>query len=290
MGDLMRCGVMGAVMALGVGISAGGAWGAGKSQYSIFNPTPDRLMREMTTDRPDTTETPFTIDAGHVQIESTAFGFARSHADAAGGVLDAYEVWASNVRIGLTNNAEINFVWQPYGKTRYRQPGAATETASGTGGLDIRAKVNLWGNDDFERQGSALALLPYITLPTDARNGISPEHVEGGLLVPLEIALPHNFGIGLNGRVAWVRGEASERYNAEYLGTAALSYDWTNTFGTYGEIVVDYAPADQSTAVTLGGGITYAVTKNLQLDAGVNFGVTSAVDRYNPFIGIATRF
>jgi hypothetical protein len=38
------------------------ALGADKSQYSLFNPTPERLLRDMTTDRPDTTESPFTVD------------------------------------------------------------------------------------------------------------------------------------------------------------------------------------------------------------------------------------
>ncbi len=289
MGDLMVHRLFGALVALGT-IVPGGVSAADKSRYSLFNPTPDRLMRAMTTDRPDTTETPFTIDAGHVQIESTAFGFSRSHADAAGGVLDTYETATTNVRIGLTNDVEINFVWQPYGWTRYRQTGLVAESASGVGGLDIRAKVNLWGNDDFERRGSALALLPYITLPTDAHNGISPEHAGGGLLVPLEFALPHDFGIGFNGRVAWMRDEASGSYRAEYLGTAALSYEWTSVFATYCEIVIDHAPANATTAVALGAGLTYAVTENLQLDAGVNFGVTTDADRFNPFVGVATRF
>jgi hypothetical protein len=30
--------------------------------------------------------------------------------------------------------------------------------------------------------------------------------------------------------------------------------------------------------------------KNLQLDAGINVGITSAADRINPFIGISRRF
>jgi hypothetical protein len=32
------------------------------------------------------------------------------------------------------------------------------------------------------------------------------------------------------------------------------------------------------------------MSKNVQLDAGVNFGVTSAADRFNPFVGLAVRF
>lgn len=38
-----------------------------KSGYHLFNPTPTALMREMSTDRPDQTESAYTADAGHFQ-------------------------------------------------------------------------------------------------------------------------------------------------------------------------------------------------------------------------------
>ena len=42
---------------------------------------PRDQLRDLTTDRPDTTESPFTIDPGHVQIETTLFGYARAPRD-----------------------------------------------------------------------------------------------------------------------------------------------------------------------------------------------------------------
>jgi hypothetical protein len=160
-----------------------------KSSYTLFNPTPDRLLRDMTTDRPDVTESPFTVDAGHVQFETTLFGFARSARDAAGAVSDSYELGTTNVRIGLTNDVEAGFVWQPYGIVRtHGGPGEAVRQ-SGIGGLELRGKVNLWGNDTFDKTGSALALMPFVAFPTDRHNGISPEFAEGGLIVPFAVKL-----------------------------------------------------------------------------------------------------
>src|SRR5687767_13300570 len=40
-----------------------------KSQYTLFNPVPRDMRRELSPDRPDRTESPFTVDAGHVQVE-----------------------------------------------------------------------------------------------------------------------------------------------------------------------------------------------------------------------------
>ena len=56
----------------------------------------------MTTDRPDTTESPFTVDAGRVQVETNLLGFSRSRPDADGVVTDTYEFATTNIRIGLT--------------------------------------------------------------------------------------------------------------------------------------------------------------------------------------------
>jgi hypothetical protein len=272
--------------------SAGQVLGADKSGYSLFDPTPDRLLRDMTTDRPDTTESPFTVDAGHIQIESNLFGYARSRPEEDGTVTESYELATTNIRIGLTNSTEINVVWQPYGSVRTRPAGVGGASHdSGIGGVDIRGKINLWGNDTFEKTGSALALLPFVTLPTDEDNGISPEHVEGGLIVPLALALPHKFGLGLNGGVVWVKDDDAGGYHAEYLASAALAYEWTDKLGTYYEVAANFNTDDpRGDIVVLGTGVTYAVTENLQLDAGVNFGVTSASDRVNPFVGVSTRF
>ncbi len=40
-----------------------------KSGYNLFNPVPENLMRELSPDRPDETESPYTVDAGHYQLE-----------------------------------------------------------------------------------------------------------------------------------------------------------------------------------------------------------------------------
>ena len=40
-----------------------------KSGFQLFNRVPDSLLRELSPDRPDKTESPYTVDAGHFQIE-----------------------------------------------------------------------------------------------------------------------------------------------------------------------------------------------------------------------------
>jgi len=266
---------------------------ADKSAYSLGSPTPDRLLRELSTDRPDTTESPFTVDAGRFQIESNLFAYVRSRPDSEGAVTDSYRFATTNIRIGVTSAAEINVVLRPHEvvHTRPLAPAEAFRNA-GVGGLDIRAKFNVWGNDSFDKPGAtALALLPFVTLPTDRSNGVSPEHALGGLIVPYAIKLTDKFGLGLNAGVVYLKDSAAAGYHAEYLSSASLSYEWSEKFGTYYEVAGLFGREDPlGDIVILGTGFTYKLSKNMQFDAGVNVGVTRAADRVNPFLGISTRF
>jgi len=274
-------------------VSGAEALGADKSQYWLFNPTPDKLLREMTTDRPDITESPFTVDAGHVQFETTLVGYTRSAPDQERTVSDEFDFFTTNLRIGITNSAEFDLVWQPYGTIRSRQEDPLRIFhQSGIGGLNLRAKFNLWGNDSFEKPGAtALALLPFVLLPTDRHNGISPEFVAGGIVVPLAIKLSEKWEVALNGGLVHLKEDAESRYHTEYLASTSFSYEWSEKLGTYYEIAGRFNTENPlGDPVVLGTGFTYKLSNNVQFDAGVNVGVTRAADRINPFVGISSRF
>lgn len=245
--------------------------------------------RDLTTDRPDVTESPFTVDAGHIQIETTLLGYTRSRRDPAGRVTDSYEFATSNLRIGLTDRLEVDVVWQPYGIADLRAGGS---TARGIGSVDLRAKFNLWGNDGIAKPGdTALALLPYVTLPTDGANGIGDSEVAFGLIVPLAIELGDGFGLGLNAAANFTRAADDPTYDAAVLTSASLAYEWTPRLGTYAEVVWEFSRAGaEGDVVTLDTGFTYGLGKDWQIDAGINIGVTRAADPIAPFIGITARF
>jgi outer membrane putative beta-barrel porin/alpha-amylase len=235
---MTRSAAIGYVATIVLVVSGPEALGADKSQYWLFNPTPDKLLREMTTDRPDITESPFTVDAGHVQFETTLLGYTRSAPNQERTVTDEFDFFTTNMRIGITNSAEFDLVWQPYGTVRTRQEDPLRIFhQSGIGGLNLRAKFNLWGNDSFEKPGAtALALLPFVMLPTDRHNGISPEFVAGGIVVPLAVKLSEKWEVALNGGLVHLKEGAESRYHTEYLASASFSYEWSEKFGTYYEI------------------------------------------------------
>ncbi|MCX9148324.1 transporter [Erythrobacter sp. WG] len=249
----------------------------------------DRL-RDLTTDRPDIAESPYTVDPGHIQIETTLIGYTRSRRDPAGVATDSYEFATSNLRIGLTDRLELDLVWQPYGIVDPRRGGAP---ARGIGSVTIRAKYNLWGNDGPSQPGdTALGLLPYVTLPTDADNGVSEREVSFGLIVPVALELGGGFALGMNAGANFTREDARDRFDASVLAVASLGFAWTERLGSYAEVAWEFSRGgpDGGDVVTLDTGLTFRIAENWQLDAGINVGVTRAADPIAPFIGFAARF
>ena len=253
----------------------------------------DGPLRSLTTDRPDLTESPFTVNSGHIQVESTIIGYAESRTERDGTRHESFEFATTNVRFGLTGRSELNLAWQPYGTIKTHQRARVHDQRDdGVGSLQIRAKVNLFGNDRFDRVGdTALALLPFVTIPTDRNNGISTSDLEGGIIIPFAVVLPRNFGLGLNAGVSAIKDEGDSGYDVELFLSAALAYEWTPRFGTYYEVAATLRPDNSiENIVLIGTGFTYALGENTQLDGGINFGITDASDRWAPFVGLTQRF
>ena len=247
-----------------------------KRGYSLFNPTPRDLWRPLSADRPDFTESPITVNAGAVQVELSFVDYARD------GDRNALSVAPANIKVGLLNDVDLQFVFDPYVDSD-----DGMTTSSGFGDLQFRLKINLWGNDGG---ASAFAFMPFITVPTGA-DGISSDHVEGGLIFPFAMDLTDDVGLGLMFETDFVYDDQDDGYDTEFVGTGVVGLDVTSEFGLYLEgIGITSTDSDVDFRGILGGGLTYSITDDLVLDAGVNVGLTGDTDDVNVFTGITVRF
>jgi hypothetical protein len=259
---------------------------ADKSRYHLFNPTPRELMREMVTDRPDATEAAYTVDAGHVQVEVDLAKFTSDRHSSDGTRAEEWNLGAVNLKLGLFNNVDLQIVLDNYVEQRTREPGAGTRTPSGFGDITARLKINLWGNDGGP---TALAIMPFVKLPlseSSLRNG----ETEGGIIIPFALDFTERCGIGVMTEVDFVSDEHGG-HDVEWVNSITLGYDFTDRVGGYVEFfsVVGNAPGfDWQGQVDVG--FTYAVTADVQLDLGCNFGVTRSAPDYQPFLGLSIRF
>ena len=259
-----------------------------KSGDSLFHPTPPDQMREMSTDRPDQTESAYTVGAGHFQVEMdlVSAGFDRDRSSG-GDVQTTGWGTSLNLKAGLLDNVDIQFVFDPYVQTRVEDNATDTvDKASGFGDLQTRLKVNLWGNDGGS---TAFAMMPFVKWPlgeSSLRNG----KTEGGAIFILGYALPAGWSSAVMTEFDFVANDTGG-YVTEFINSITFSHDIVGKLGGYVEL---FSVVSSAGNVDWQGqfdvGFTYAVNNNLQLDTGCNFGVTESAPDFNPFIGLSLRF
>lgn len=261
-----------------------------KSHFTLFNPTPIALMREMDTDRPDKTESAFTVDAGHFQVEMDLVTHTRDRDTSGGGDLrtTSYSVAPINLKVGLLNNVDFQLIVETWNTVTVKDNRTgASFRRSGFGDVTPRLKVNLWGNDGGS---TALALMPYVKLPTN-QDKLGNNAVEGGVIVPFAMDLPLGFDLGAMTVFGAARNEDNSRHHAEFVNTVTVGHDLIGKLGAYAEffsLVSTESGADWVGTADVG--LVYALTPNIHLDASVNFGVTRSADDLNLSAGLSFRF
>ncbi|MDX2244620.1 MAG: transporter [Leptolyngbyaceae cyanobacterium bins.302] len=170
---------------------------------------------------------------------------------------------------------------------RTRPKGGKTEEKSGFGDLTLRLKVNAWGNDGGK---TAFGIISFLKLPTN-QNNLGNNAIEGGVIFPLAIELSDKWDVGIVTRFDFNKNEADSGYNAGFVNSISFGYGINSQWSTYFELYTAKTTEFGSQFIaTFDTGIKYLVTENLQLDAGINIGLTRAADDLQPFVGISVRF
>lgn len=257
-----------------------------KSSYTLLNPTPQPHLREMEA----LYKSPYTVDAGHAQIETYLVGYAHDR-DTASGADTRTETWRiapTTLKFGVLNHLDLQLDLAPYTRVRTadRVTGMTT-TQSGFGDLTARAKLNLWGNDGGS---TALALAPFVKFPT-SQDGLGNDAVEGGLTVPIAVELPRGWWLGLSPELSFLRNSSGRGYSPAFANIAYLWHEIIGKLSGYLEFSswVSFERGSRWVG-TVDFGLTYLLKKNIQLDAGVLLGVTRAAPDVNPFLGASVRF
>lgn len=257
-----------------------------KSGFNLFRPTPDALLREMATDRPDKTESAYTVDAGHYQVEMDILAYTYDRSDDE--TVKILNVAPINLKVGVLNNVDLQIIVESYNIQRTKDRAAGTSSRiSGFGDLLLRSKINLWGNDGGR---SALSVMPFVKFPTN-QHGLGNDAVEGGIIFPFAMDLLAEWGLGAQVEVDHVRDSDNSGYHQEYGSTITVSHDIVGKLGGYVELFSNVSTEPNADWIaTFDFGFTYALSRDIQLDAGMNIGLTDAADDFNPFIGLSMRY
>lgn len=240
------------------------------------------VVRPMRTDRPDVTESGYSVAPGFFQVEMSFFDYERDRAGP--DRLDSWIYGQINFKYGLTTNNDIQVVFDTHTVNRAIGADDEREITSGFGDVTLRLKHNLWGNDSGR---SALSVMPFITMPTGSE--LSAEAWAGGVVMPFAMTLNDRFSLGSMGQVDLVPDGETHGHDLEFLATVCLGLTLTERWGTYSELIIS-AGEDTDAQLRSATGVTFAVTDDFVLDAGVRIGLNRAAPDLGVFSGVSFRF
>jgi hypothetical protein len=248
-----------------------------KKQYNLFNPTPKNLMREFATDRPDVTESAYTVDAGHFQLETDLFKTEHFKATKIITTNNFYNI--ANIKMGITNSLDLQLVVSSLVASRINNGISKTKT-SGFGGVILRAKQNLWGNDNIR---SALSILPFVNIPSGNNSKFS-----GGIVMPFALSLPHGWNFGSQIEADITEGIMNNNYYFNFLASATVSHSLFKNFDFFAEDVLSRDNELKTYEYFLDGGFVFALSPAIHIDTGIYYGLKSASPT-TYFLGLSFR-
>lgn len=234
----------------------------------------EKPLRELSTDRPDTTESAHTVDAGHFQAEMDVVRVTRDERQSEINYL------STNLKLGLTSFWDLQVVVDSL-------VGVPTDHGHdfGFGDLTLRTKLNFVGNDEGP---FVFATMPWLKLPTSGTRGNGA--VDGGLILAFGVDAPLDFSLTWMAEGDVVKNELGPDRHAELLTSASLGHDVVGDLAAFVEIAGTYSTEEGSGyAVVVDGGPVWLVTPWLQLDTGVGFGITDAAEDFTSFAGVSFK-
>jgi hypothetical protein len=254
----------------------------GKRSYSLFYPTPKDQMRDMETDRPDVTESAYSVDAGHFQVESDAIRFSRIKTDGLNITQTSYNI--ANLKVGLSNSVDLQLVVPFYQQEKIRYSnGSQVRSSTGLNDFTLRIKKNVWGNDGG---GTALAIMPFINVM--AGKHAEDKRPEGGVVIPFAVDLKNEWSLGAQGQFSFLRSEL-KGYDGEILNSLTVGKALSQTSSSFIESHYTYNLQSRDFELFFNGGYVYSFTENLKVDVGFNYGLSKGSEKAI-FIGYSFRY
>lgn len=251
------------------------------SSSAAPDPTTDKPLRDLAADRPDTTESPITVDKGHFQLETAFFGYTRDKNDNTD--VRTYAVAESNIKYGLLDNMDLQVVLTPWLEEE-TETATTDETVNDFGDIEVRLKYNIYGNDGGD---TALGLMPFVKIPTQTE--VSNDRWEGGLILPGSWDVADTWGLGAQLQLDRIYEDDSGDMEWEFSHTVVAGFEVFDRVGTYVEYV-GIASEGGDYNVLASGGATYDLKEYVRLDVGTMVGLTDDAEDFSIFTGITWKY
>ena len=261
-----------------------------KSGYNLFDPVPDSALRPLETDRPTKSNSPYTVDAGHLQYEADILNETYDHYNYSRTTTSDLLVADPTLKLGLTNQTDLEIALAPFNVIRSTDRTSGNRfDGNGFGDVYTRVKFNLLGDDGGNY---ALAVVPYVKAPTASRD-VGNGHWEGGGYAPLSFALPDDWTGLVMTELDFLENANLNGVHQNYQNLVNFSHAIgkdTNVTG-YVEFYSDVnTDQDVQPIYTFDLAAAWLVRGDLQLDIGTNIGLNKQAPDLQAYVGISQRF
>lgn len=248
--------------------------------------TPPDGLRPLCPDRPTKGTSPCTVDSGHLQLEAGVADVVVP--DTAKPSLRTLSIGAATLKYGVSPNADLELGWTAYESLRDEDAGGRIDSR-GVGDLYLRAKLNLTHN---RTDGVGIALAPVVKLPT-ARQPIGNRLVEGGLIVPISTSLPGGWSLTLDPEADLVQGPSGAGREVVLVQATGLTHSIGKSLAAsvelWSNLALEHGHPGQA-SFDLGLAWTPVPGGDLQLDAGLNRGLSRNTPDLEYYVGLSRRF
>jgi len=261
------------VFFLGPIIVATGVWfGAGA-----------RAADAICADRPTKSNNACTVDAGTWQIETDLF---NAMLDRSGDVTtDTWMITNPTLKYGLAPAFDFEAGMVPYEIVRTHDA-SGTHTLDGIGDLFLRVKYEMAPDTPVQA-----AVEPYVKLPT-ARDGIGNGAVEAGVSTPVNVTLSELWSPGFSPEFDALKDAKGEGRHFNTSQTVVVGYAFPGDVTLNAEVWGDWNadPSGTVSQYSLDFAAAKLLTKILQIDGGVNFGLNRETPDVQLYAGLSTKF
>jgi len=241
-------------------------------------------LRDFCADRPGKATPACILDVGRLQLET---GLADAALQRGGGQRDdVYTIGQTEIRYGIASHTELEAVVTPWSIERSRDAGGRTRR-SGFGDLALGFRTAL---SDPDGKGTLVSLQAFATAPTGTHHQGAGDW-EGGVRLPVSADLGGGFSLGVTPEADLRRdGDAHGRHLA--FSTAVSVGHALGPLSVGAELWAegDEDPGGHVNSASFDLSAAWMAAKDLQLDAGLNAGLTHDTPDLELYVGVARRF
>lgn len=228
----------------------------------------------ISTDRPDQTESAFTVPANHIQFES-GFGYDKFETE------EVYSYPSLLIRYGLSENFELRLETE-FSRIKF------TDTQEGSGSNQGMSPIELGCKIKIAEENGILpttSFIGHLSIPKLASKDFTSSYYASSFRFTMQHTLSDRFSLGYNAGAEW-NGDTPEPV---FIYTATTGFSILDNLGSYIELY-GFAPQNSKAEHRMDGGLTFQPRKNIQIDLSGGIDLNGNPFDYFAALGFSMRF